>query len=62
MAIGLRDIYEKLKELVTITDKVRENTDRIVKLDEEFRAYREEFRLSDAELKGDIREILTRLD
>ena len=62
MAIGLGDIYEKLKELVTITDKVRENTDRIVKLDEEFRAYREESRLSDAELKGDIREILTRLD
>ena len=62
MAIGLGDIYEKLKELVTITDKVRENTDRIVKLDEEFRAYREESRLNDAELKGDIREILTRLD
>ncbi|NJD53437.1 MAG: hypothetical protein FIB07_11280 [Candidatus Methanoperedens sp.] len=62
MAIGLGDIYEKLKELVTITDKVWENTDRIVKLEEEFRAYREESRLSDAELKGDIREILTRLD
>jgi len=41
IAIGLGDIYEKLKELVTITDKVRENTDRIVKLDEEFRAYRQ---------------------
>ena len=27
MAIGLGDIYEKLKELITITDKVRENTE-----------------------------------
>jgi hypothetical protein len=62
MAIGLGDIYEKLKELVTITDKVRENTDRIVKLEEEFRAYREESRLSDAQLKGDIKTILNRLD
>ncbi len=34
MAIGLADIYEKLKELVTITDKVRENTERIAKLEE----------------------------
>ena len=34
MAIGLGDIYEKLKELVTITDKVRENTERIAKLEE----------------------------
>ncbi len=34
MAIGLADIYEKLKELVTITDRVRENTERISKLEE----------------------------
>ncbi|MFA4935446.1 MAG: hypothetical protein WC568_06380 [Candidatus Methanoperedens sp.] len=62
MAIGLGDIYEKLKELVTITDKVRENTDRIVKLEEEFRAFREESRLSDSEMRGDLKAILTRLD
>jgi hypothetical protein len=42
MAIRLSDIYEKLKELVTIADKVRENTDRIAKLEEEFRTFREE--------------------
>lgn len=62
MAIGLGDIYEKLEELVTITDKVRENTDRIVKLEEEFRAFREESRLSDSEMRGDLKAILTRLD
>ena len=61
MAIGLGDIYEKLKELVTITDKVRQNTDRIVKLEEEFRAFREESRLSNSELRGDIKAILSQL-
>jgi len=29
MAVGLGDIYEKLKELITIVDKVRENTEEI---------------------------------
>lgn len=68
MAIGLGDIYEKLKELVTITDKVRKNTDRIVTLEEEvhglkeeFRAFREESRLSNSELRGDIKAILIQL-
>ncbi len=61
MAVGLGDIYEKLKELVNITDKVRENTDRIVKLEEEFRAFREESRLSNSELKGDVKAILIQL-
>jgi len=67
MAIGLGDIYEKLKELVTITDKVRQNTERIVKLEEEmhglkedFRAFREESRLSDSEMRGDVKAILIR--
>ncbi len=32
MAIGLGDIYEKLKELITIVDKVRENTEAISEL------------------------------
>lgn len=32
MAIGLGDIYEKLKELITIVDKVRENTETISEL------------------------------
>jgi hypothetical protein len=61
MAIGLGDIYEKLKELITVVDKVRENTDRIVKLEEEFRAFREESRLSSSELRGDIKAILIQL-
>jgi hypothetical protein len=42
--------------------KVRENTDRIVKLEDEFRGYREESRLNDTELKGNIKAILARLD
>ncbi len=76
MAIGLGDIYEKLKELVTISERVRENTERIAKVEEhivkveeemhglkeEFRAFREESRLSDSELRGDIKAILMRLD
>ena len=35
MAIGLADIYEKLKELITITDRVRENTEEIRELKKE---------------------------
>ncbi|MCZ7383973.1 MAG: hypothetical protein O8C63_04390 [Candidatus Methanoperedens sp.] len=80
MAVGLGDIYEKLKELITIMDKVRENTERISKLEEkvdtgfknmteemhglkeEFRGFREETRLNDSELRGDIKAILNRLD
>ncbi len=66
MAIGLAAIYEKLKELITITERVRENTEEIKELKqdfsdfkEEFRAFREESRLSDLELRGDIKVILT---
>ncbi|VVB92198.1 Uncharacterised protein [uncultured archaeon] len=32
MAIGLGDIYEKLKELIIVVDKVRENTEAISEL------------------------------
>ena len=32
MAIGLGDIYEKLKELITVVDKVRVNTEEIKEL------------------------------
>jgi hypothetical protein len=58
MAIGLGDIYEKLKELVTITDKVRENTERIVKLEEKV----DTIRMDMVEIRGDIKIILNRLD
>ncbi len=71
----LADVLKALKELITVTEKVRDNTDRIVKLEEEmrglkvemgglkeeFRAFREESRLSDIELKGDIKTILAKL-
>ncbi len=71
----LADVLKALKELITVTEKVRDNTDRIVKLEEEmhglkvemgglkeeFRAFREESRLSDSELKGDIKAILAQL-
>ena len=32
MAVGFGDIYEKLKELITVVDKVRENTEAISEL------------------------------
>jgi len=32
MAIGLGDIYEKIKELITVVDKVRVNTEEIKEL------------------------------
>ncbi len=72
----LADVLKAIKELITVTEKVRDNTDRIVKLEkeihglkEEFRAFREDSRLSDSELRGDLKElrgdmkaILNRLD
>ncbi len=58
MAIGLGDIYEKLKELITITDKVRENTERIAKLEEKV----DTIHIDMVEMRGDIKAILTRLD
>lgn len=71
----LADVLKAIKELITVTEKVRENTDRIEKLEEEmhglkiemggfkdeFRAFREETRLSDSELKGDIKAIPVQL-
>lgn len=72
----LADVLKAIKDLITVTEKVRDNTNRIVKVEEEihglkvemtglreeFRAFREESRLSDSELRGDIKVILTRLD
>lgn len=65
----LADVLKAIKDLITVTEKVRDNTDRIVNLEkevrglkEEFRAFREESRLSDSELRGDIKAILNRLD
>ncbi len=57
----LADILKAIKELTTITEKIRDDTDDIVKLvgemhglKEEFRAFREESRLSDSEFTGDM--------
>ena len=71
----LADVLKAIKDLITVTEKVRDNTNRIVKVEEEihglkveitglreeFRAFREESRLSDLELKGDLKVILTHL-
>lgn len=66
MAIGLGDIYEKLKELITLTDKVRENTEEIKELKREMVLLRKDIEkgFSDskgemAEMKGDIKVILS---
>ena len=68
MAVGLADIYEKLKELVTITDKVRENTEKIAemeeKIDDGFKNVTEEthtMRIEMVEMRGDIKTILNQL-
>ncbi len=75
MAIGLGDIYEKLKELVTITDKVRENTEGIAKLEEKvdklnekvdtgFKNVTEEIHtmhMDMVDMRGDIKAILSQL-
>jgi len=75
MAIGLGDIYEKLKELVTITGRVQENTEHIAKLEEKvdklnekvdtgFKSVTEEIhtlRVDMVEMRGDIKTILSQL-
>lgn len=65
----MADILKAIKELTAVTEKVRDNTDSIVKLEEEVRGLRgemhglkEESRLSDSELRGDLKAILNRLD
>lgn len=47
MAIGLGDIYEKLKELITVVDKVRVNTDEI-----------KELKKSQEEMQGNILKLM----
>ncbi len=72
----LADVLKSIKDLITVNEKIRDNTSRIVKIEEEihdlriemsglreeFRAFREESRLSGSEQKGDIKVILARLD
>ncbi len=75
MAIGLGDIHEKLKELVTVMDKVRENTEGIAKLEEKvdklnekvdagFKNVTEEIHMmhmDTVDMRGDIKAILNHL-
>jgi hypothetical protein len=58
MAIGLGDIYEKLKELITIVDKVRENTETI----SELKRNQEEMQGSILKLVDGQQRILERLE
>lgn len=58
MAIGLADIYEKLKELITIVDKVRENTEEIKNLKEN----QEEMQTNMLKLMDGQQRILERLE
>jgi hypothetical protein len=58
MAIGLGDIYEKLKELITIVDKVRVNTEEI----KELKKSQEEMRGNILKLMEGQKHILDRLE
>ncbi len=58
MAIGLADIYEKLKELITIVDMVRENTEAI----SELRRNQEEMQTNILKLVDGQQRILERLE
>ncbi len=58
MAIGLGDIYEKLKELITVVDKVRENTEEI----RELKRNQEEMQANILKLMDGQQRILERLE
>jgi hypothetical protein len=64
----LADVLKAIKDLITVTEKVRENTERIAKLEEKvdigFKNVTGEIhslRMDMVEMKGDIKAILTRL-
>jgi len=57
MVIGLGDIYEKLKELITLTDKVRENTEEIKDLKREIILLRKDMEKGFSDSKGGMAEI-----
>ncbi len=58
MAIGLSDIYKKLDELVTVMDKVRENTEGI----KDIRMNQEEMQANVLKLMEGQKHILERLE
>ncbi len=54
----LADVLKAIKELITVTEKVRENTERIAKLEEKT----DTLHLDMVEMRGDVKVILNRLD
>ncbi|SNQ62737.1 hypothetical protein [Candidatus Methanoperedens nitratireducens] len=54
----LADVLKAIKELITVTEKVRENTERIAKLEEKI----DTLHMDMVEMRGDTKAILNRLD
>ncbi len=54
----MTDVLKAIKELITVTEKVRDNTERIAKLEEKV----ETLHLDMVDIRGDIKLILNRLD
>jgi hypothetical protein len=54
----LADVLKAIKELITVTERVRENTERIAKLEEKI----DTLHLDMVEMRGDVKVILNRLD
>ena len=54
----LTDVLGAIKELITVTEKVRENTERIAKLEEKV----DTLHLDMVEMRGDVKAILNRLE
>ena len=54
----LADVLKAIKDLITVTEKVRENTERIARLEEKV----DTLHLDMVEMRGDIKAILNRLD
>jgi GTP cyclohydrolase III len=54
----LADVLKAIKDLITVTEKVRENTERIARLEEKV----DTLHIDMVEMRGDIKAILNRLD
>lgn len=54
----LTDVLGAIKELITVTEKVRENTERITKLEEKI----DTLHIDMVEMRGDVKAILNRLE
>ena len=65
MTIGFADIYDKLKELITMVDRVRENTEEIKELknsQEQIKKGQEEMQANILKLMEGQKHILERLE